>query len=91
MNKFIPVNEPLFVGNEKKYLTDCIKSGWVSSEGKYVKKFENKFAKKVSRKFGTTVSSGSAALEIAINALELKKTMKLFCLLLQLPHVYSQS
>lgn len=73
MNKFIPVNEPLFVGNEKKYLTDCIKSGWVSSEGKYVKKFENKFAKKVSRKFGTTVSSGSAALEIAINALELKK------------------
>lgn len=73
MNKFIPVNEPLFIGNEKKYLTDCIKSGWVSSEGKYVKKFENKFAKKVSRKFGTTVSSGSAALEIAINALELKK------------------
>lgn len=73
MKKFIPVNEPLFIGNESKYLIDCIRTGWVSSEGKYVREFENKFAKKVKRKFSAAVSSGTAALEIAINILNLKK------------------
>ena len=40
MNSFIPVNEPLFPGNEKKYLMECIDTGWVSSEGPFVEKFE---------------------------------------------------
>ncbi|MDP2673065.1 MAG: DegT/DnrJ/EryC1/StrS family aminotransferase, partial [Nanoarchaeota archaeon] len=61
----IPVNEPLLNGNEKKYLLECIKTGWISSEGPFVKEFEDKFAKKVKRKYGVAVSSGSAALEIA--------------------------
>ena len=37
---FIPVNEPLLDGNEKKYLCECIDSGWISSEGPFVKAFE---------------------------------------------------
>ena len=38
--EFIPVNEPLLNGNEKKYLCECIDTGWISSEGPFVKKFE---------------------------------------------------
>jgi len=51
---FIPVNEPLLNGNEKKYLCECIDSGWISSEGPFVKEFE-----------------GTAALEVAVQALEI--------------------
>ena len=69
----IRVNKPLFSGNEKKYLLNCIKTGWISSDGPYVKKFEDKFAKFVNRKFATTVSNGSVALEIAVRSLKLKK------------------
>ncbi len=68
----IPVNKPSFHGNEKKYLLDCIKSGWISSNGKYVKKFEKKFANFVGRKFSTCVNNGSVALEIAVKSLNLK-------------------
>ena len=38
----IPVNAPFLNGNEKKYLNDCIDSGWISSDGPYVQKFEKK-------------------------------------------------
>ena len=69
----ITVNKPLFLGNEKKYLLNCIKTGWISSEGPYVKKFEKKFASFVDRKFSATVSNGSVALEIALRALKLKE------------------
>ena len=69
----IRVNKPLFSGNEKKYLLNCLKTGWISSDGSYVKKFEDKFAKFVNRKFATTVSNGSVALEIAVRSLKLKK------------------
>lgn len=68
----IPVNKPLFSGNESKYLLNCIKSGWISSGGQYVKKFEKKFASYIGRKFSTSVSNGSVALEIAFKALNLK-------------------
>lgn len=73
MKSFIPVNEPLFDGNEKKYLNECIDTGWVSSEGPFIKKFEEEFAKKVNRKYGVAVSSGTAALEIAASVIGLKK------------------
>jgi len=65
----IPVNTPLLDGNEEKYVLDCIKTGWISSEGSYIKEFEEKFAKYVDRDFGIAVSNGSAALDIAIQAL----------------------
>lgn len=65
----IPVNEPLLNGNEKKYLIECIDTGWISSEGPFIKKFEEQFATRVSRKFGVTVCNGTAALDAAIEAL----------------------
>lgn len=69
---FIPVNEPKLDGNEKKYLCECIDSGWISSEGPFVKKFEEKMAGLVDRKYGIAVSNGTAALEIAVAAIDIK-------------------
>lgn len=66
---FIPVNEPLLNGNEKKYLCECIDTGWISSEGPFVKQFEQKMSAKVGRKYGIAVSNGTAALEVAAQAL----------------------
>lgn len=67
----IPVNEPLLDGNEKKYLLECIDTGWISSEGAFVNQFEEQFAAKVDRRYGIAVSNGSAALDVAIAALEI--------------------
>ena len=69
MHDFIPVNEPLLNGNEKKYLAECIDTGWISSEGPFVKKFEDQFAACVNRKYGISVCNGSVALDVAIAAL----------------------
>ena len=69
----IPVNTPLLNGNEKLYLNECIDTGWVSSEGPFVKKFEDRLSAKVNQSYGIAVSSGTAALEIAIAALEIGK------------------
>jgi len=68
----IPVNEPLFISNEKKYLAKCIDSGWISSEGPFIKEFEEKFSSYIGKKYGITVSSGTAALEVAIGSLGIK-------------------
>ncbi len=65
----IPVNEPLLNGNEKKYLNECIDTGWISSEGPFVRKFEEKFAARVGRKHGIAVCNGSVALDAAVVAL----------------------
>ena len=72
-NKFIPVNEPLLQGNEKKYLLECIKTGWISSDGPFVKKFEKKFAKQVKRKYGIAVTNGTSAIDVAVASLNLGK------------------
>lgn len=66
---FIPVNEPLLNGNEKKYLCECIDTGWISSEGPFVKEFEQKMSASAGRKYGIAVSNGTAALEVAVQAL----------------------
>ena len=70
---FIPVNKPLLDGNEKKYLCECIDTGWISSEGSFVKRFENDMAAYTGRKYGIAVCNGTAALEAAMVALDLKK------------------
>lgn len=71
MSDFIPVNEPLLNGNEKKYLSQCIDTGWISSEGPFVRQFEEQFALRVGRKHGIAVSNGSVALNTAMHALGL--------------------
>ena len=70
--KFIPVNVPKVFKEEKIFVKDCLDTNWISSEGSYVKKFESEFANYNNRKFGIAVSSGTAALEIALKALNLK-------------------
>ncbi len=69
MSSFIPVNEPLLAGKEKQYLNECIDSGWISSEGPFVQKFEENFALAVGRKYAVSVCNGSMALEASIVAL----------------------
>lgn len=69
MSVFIPVNEPLLDGNEKKYLAECIDTGWISSEGPFVTRFEQAFAARVGRKHGIAVCNGTAALDAAVEAL----------------------
>ncbi len=69
MRDFIPVNKPLLDGNEKKYLLECIESGWISSEGPFVKELEQKFAARVGRKHGVAVCNGTAAIDVSVEAL----------------------
>ena len=71
--KFIPVNKPLITKEDIKYLNKSISKGWISSEGPEVKKFENNFSNFIGHKYSVAVSSGTAALEIAVKSLELKK------------------
>jgi len=71
--KFIPVNTPKIFGDESKYINQCLKTGWISSEGPLVKEFEKRFAKYNTRKFGISTSNGTASLEIALKSLNLKK------------------
>lgn len=65
----IPVNEPSLDGNEKKYLLECIETGWISSEGPFIKQFEERFTERVGRKHGVAVCNGTAALDAAVEAL----------------------
>jgi perosamine synthetase len=67
----IPVNQPLLDGNEKKYLSECIDTGWISSEGPFVAQFEERMAAAAGRKHGIAVCNGTAALETAVAALRL--------------------
>ena len=71
MSDFIPVNEPVLDGNEKKYLNECIDTGWISSEGPFIREFEERFARRVGRAHGIAVCNGSAALDAAAAALNL--------------------
>mgnify|MGYP001440443829 CR=1 FL=1 len=73
VKKFIPVNVPKIYKAEKINVNKCLKTNWISSEGKFVKEFEYKFAKFNSRKYGIAVSSGTAALEVGLKSLNLKK------------------
>lgn len=63
---FIPLHEPTFNEKELEYVTDCVKTGWVSSVGAYVTKFEDELAKFVGVKRAVAVVNGTAALHIAL-------------------------
>lgn len=65
-NQFIPLHEPRFVGNEKKYLIECIDSTFVSSVGKFVDQFEADVAKFTGAKYAIATVNGTAALHIAL-------------------------
>jgi perosamine synthetase len=63
---FIPLHEPKFVGNEKKYLNECIDSTFVSSVGKFVDKFEDQIASYTGAKYAIATSNGTSALHISL-------------------------
>ncbi len=69
----IPVAEPLLGEKELEYVTDCIRSGWISSIGKYVTKFEEEFSKYCNTKFSVAVANGTVALHLALAALGVGK------------------
>lgn len=71
--KDVPVNRPLLNGNEKKYLMDCIDTGWISSSGSYINRFEKEMASYIGTEYGVAVSNGTTALETAMLALNLEK------------------
>src|SRR5665647_1777642 len=63
---FIALHEPRFNGNEKKYVTDCIDTTFVSSVGKYVTRFEEMIAEFTGSKHAIAAVNGTAALHIAL-------------------------
>tara|TARA_B100000953_G_C17979608_1_gene408677 strand:- start:22 stop:1161 length:1140 start_codon:yes stop_codon:yes gene_type:complete len=65
-NKSIPLHEPRFSGNEKKYLVECIDSTFVSSVGKFVDEFEDKIANYTDAKYAIATSNGTSALHISL-------------------------
>jgi perosamine synthetase len=73
MENYIAVNTPLLNGNEKKYLNECIDTGWISSEGPFIKTLEDNFSKKMGRKFGVALCNGTVALELALKAIGIKE------------------
>lgn len=68
----IPVSKPIIAKNAKKYLLECLKSGWVSSKGPMVEKFEEEFAKFIGCKYAIAISSGTASLHLSLAALNIK-------------------
>jgi perosamine synthetase len=67
----VPVNQPVLDDRERELLRECIDTGWISSEGPFVTRFEEAFSRKVGRSHGIAVANGSAALDVALAALGL--------------------
>jgi perosamine synthetase len=70
--ELIPISNPALVGNELKYVTDCVQTSWVSSLGKYVTRFEEAFAEFCNTEHAVTCSNGTTALHLALLALGVK-------------------
>ena len=68
-HKLVPVNTPFLSGNEQAYVQQCIEGGWLSGEGPFIGRFEDSFSRYIGMEHGIAVSSGSAALDIAVAAL----------------------
>ena len=68
----IPVNEPLIGEKEIANVLDCLKTGWISSAGKYLEEFEQAWASYCGMHYGVAVSNGSTALQVAVACLDLQ-------------------
>lgn len=71
--KRISIANPVFNGNEKKYLDECIETGWISSAGRFVTEFEEKFAEFCGTKYALTCANGTVSLHLALVALGIGK------------------
>jgi len=72
ISSVIPVNEPRLGENEIKYALECLQTGWISSEGRFIREFEERWAEYCGMKYGIAVSNGTVALEIAVASLHLQ-------------------
>lgn len=70
---FIPVCEPMLAGNELKYVTEAVSTGWISSSGKYVNEFEKQFAEYCGCQYGIACCNGTIALHLALIGLGIGK------------------
>jgi perosamine synthetase len=68
----IPVNEPLIGDKEIEYVRDCLRTGWISSAGKYLEEFEQAWADYCGMRYGIAVSNGTTALHVAVACLDLQ-------------------
>ena len=67
----IPVNDLLLGERELEYVTECIRTGWISSTGRFIEEFESRWAAYCGMKYGIAVSNGTAALQVAVRCLGL--------------------
>ena len=65
----IPVYQPFFSGREKEYVNQCMDSTWISSKGEFIGRFEKRFAEYIGANHATTVSNGTVAIHLALEAL----------------------
>src|SRR3954466_12035938 len=65
----IPVYQPYLAGNVSRYVNDCLESGWISSRGEFVAKFENTFADVIGANQATSVANGTVAIHLVLTAL----------------------
>jgi len=77
--KKISIYEPELIGNEKKYLIDCIDTNWISSQGSYINKFENKIAEYHSSKHCIATSNCTTALHLALKSLDIGLGDEVIC------------
>ena len=74
MQKSIPISQPSITSLEREYITDVLQSGYVSSIGQYIDRFEEKFAEYCGTKYALTTSTGTAAIHLALASYGLNKT-----------------
>ena len=77
--KTIPIYEPTLVGNEKKYLNECIDTVWISSQGKFILDFENLLAKYHNMNYAIATSNCTTAIHLALKALGIGKDDEVIC------------
>jgi perosamine synthetase len=68
----VPVNKPWLGKRELDYLAECVRTGWVSSAGRFINEFEDQWAAYCRRRYGIAVSNGTVALQLAVACLELQ-------------------
>lgn len=68
----IPVNEPLFGDRELEFVGECIRTGWISSSGRFIEEFEEQWSAFCGMPHGVAVSNGTTALQVALRCLELE-------------------
>jgi perosamine synthetase len=68
----IPVNEPLLAKNDTMYVAECLRTGWISSAGRFINEFEEQWASYCGKRYGISVSNGTTALHLAVACLGLE-------------------